>query len=76
MGLISPNELMMAARDAMLKGAAPTTTEDWFKIFNFMAANIAPQVQPTALLLLSKIYDVPLSEKEIRAISEFQIALR
>jgi hypothetical protein len=70
--LVSPNDLLMAARNAMLEGEAPSTYEDWFKIFNFLAANIAPQAQPAVLILISKIYDVPLGEKEIRAISAFQ----
>lgn len=70
--LVSPNDILLAARDAMLEGEAPSTYEDWFKIFNFLAANIAPQAQPAALILMSHIYHTPLSEKEIRAISSFQ----
>jgi hypothetical protein len=69
MELTSPDRLIRSACDAMLKGADPTTYEDWFKIFNFMAANIDPKAQPAALLLISKIYDTPLGDQEIRAIS-------
>lgn len=70
--LVSPNAIMLAARDAMLEGAAPSTYEDWFKIFNFLAANVAATAQPAVLILISKIYDCPLGEREIRAISSFQ----
>ena len=74
--LVSPNAIMLAARDAMLEGEAPTTYEDWFKIFNFLAANITAAAQPAALILISKIYDCPIGEREIRAISSFQTRRR
>jgi hypothetical protein len=71
--LCSPNELLKAAKDQMLAGADPHTDEEWARVFNFLAANIAPGVQPAALLFFRAMYDVPLTKDEICAISKFQI---
>ncbi len=71
-GLISPNELLEAAKKEMLDDREPSTKDDWELIMNFMAFNIAHEIQPSALQVIAKIYNMPLSEDEIAKISEFQ----
>jgi hypothetical protein len=73
MTMRSPNDMMKAAKDLMLNGAEPSSRRDWQAIFNFLAGNIAPEVQPSALHLIAMIYDAPLTKEEINEISAFQI---
>jgi len=42
MSLFSPNELLEGAKTLMLDGREPQTEEDWVKVVNFFAHNIAP----------------------------------
>lgn len=73
MQLRSPNELMNAAKQEMLEGKEPSTRRDWQAVFNFMAHNVAPQVQPEALFVIAMIFDAPLTKSEIQKISDFQL---
>lgn len=72
--LVSPDEMMKNAKQMMLEGREPSNRRDWSLIFNFIAYNIGMGLEESASLLLAKIYDAPLSEKEIRQIVEFQIS--
>ncbi len=72
--LVSPDEIMKNAKDMMLEGREPSNHKDWSLIFNFIAYNIETGLEESASLLLGKIYDVPLSEDEIKQIVEFQIS--
>lgn len=69
----SPNEMFKAAKDMMLQGREPKTEEDWMKLVNFFAVNIADGLELPAVLLLCKIFDVPLTEKQITYIVMKQI---
>jgi hypothetical protein len=70
----SPNDLLKAAREMMLEGRKPVSYEDWVRVFNFLAFNIATEVQPEALLVFRHLYDVPLTDEEIREISAFHMS--
>jgi hypothetical protein len=76
MQLRSPGELLAAAKEHMLEGRTPATKRDWVEVVNFMAFNIAPVALPSALILVCKIYNVPLTKEEIVEISNFQKARR
>ena len=58
----------------MLAGREPGTREEWILIFNFLAHAIAPEVQPAALKIFKLLYEAPISEADIEAISKFQAA--
>ena len=68
----SPDEVLAAAKDAMLEGREPETEQDWAKIVNFMAANIHEGTRLPAIQLICKLYDIPLSEGYIENIVAFQ----
>lgn len=72
--LVSPNELLEAGKTQMLDGREPSTKEDWVMLFNFFAINISQGIEEETCLLLSKIYDVPLTDDEIKTIAQFQHA--
>jgi hypothetical protein len=69
--LRSPNELLKAAQDNMLEDREPSSFEDWVKIMNFMAHNVDKRVQPIALLLVRDIYDMPLTDQDVKDICAF-----
>jgi len=70
MGFVSPNELLQAAKDYELEGKEPITAHDWARVMAFFACNVDREVQPVALVLLAKIYDVPLTEDQVIKISD------
>lgn len=74
--LVSPNELLSAAKEYMLNGGDPTTREDCAKVMNFIAANVHPDVARTVCPFLATLYDMPLTEEEVLGIVEFQLARR
>jgi len=69
----SPDEMMASAKDTMLNGREPESHEDWCKIMNFLAYNIAPEVQLEACLFMQKLYDMPLTSGEVAAICAHQL---
>lgn len=72
--LVSPNELLEAGKIQMLDGREPSTKEDWVMLFNFFSVNISQGIEEETCLLLGKIYDVPLTDDEIKSIAQFQHA--
>ena len=70
----SPNELLEAAKEHQLGGRDPVTMEDWCEVVNFWAYNIDPRVMPEALLLMTKLYDMPeeLTDDYIKEVAAFQ----
>lgn len=75
MGLISPNDLIRAAKDQMLGGKEPATHRDWQLIANFWAANLAAGLEESGTILLRLLYpECPLTKEELIDIAEFQAA--
>jgi len=73
MKLFSPNELLEAAKRHVLNGTDPKSKEDWQRVMNFMAFNVHESVALSACRLLASIYDMPLTESEVKQIVEFQL---
>jgi len=73
--LVSPKMLLQEAKKQMLNNCEPNTKDDWMTVLNFMAANIAPEVQPSALKVIAMIYQMPVSPEEVETISMFQMNL-
>lgn len=73
---VSPNEMFKAAKDRMLNGKEPKTPEDWMRVVNFFACNIADGLELPATELMCKILHVPLKPETIKYIVGEQIKLR
>ena len=71
--MVSPQDLMNAAKEHMLESREPTTNDDWTRIINFVAANIALEVRVPATLFFATLYDCPLSKDTVSAIATFQL---
>lgn len=71
MRLVSPEELHKAACSHYLKGRKPKTTREWELCVNFWAFNTSKGTREAATLLMAKIYDCPLPEKDVRDIAKF-----
>lgn len=71
---VSPNDMFLAAQRMMLDGREPASEEDWFKVVNFFAANIATEVALSGVRLMCLLYNCPLTDVQIAKITEFQIA--
>jgi hypothetical protein len=67
---------MTAAKVAMLNGREPVTNEDYQRIMNFIAANVIPNAMLSACQLMRVIYEMPITEKQVIEIVEFQLAER
>lgn len=74
MKLVSPDEILQAAKDQMLDCREPTTVEDWVQVMNFVAYNVSSGVEKEVCRLFVLMYDIPLSEKFVEEIAEFQVA--
>lgn len=74
--MVSPDEMMAAAKEQMLGGNEPQSHRDWQLIMNFLAANIHGGAAHQACRLMAKLYDMPLSDQEVREIVDFQLARR
>ena len=72
----SPNELLEAAKKAMLGGRNPTSLEDWYRIMNFFAANLADYICEQACLLFKHLYEIPLHDDEVKNIVKYQMERR
>lgn len=68
----SPDELLAAGKDIMLESRDPETEEDWLLLVNFWAGNVHPSVQPAAVLVICKLYNAPVSERQVRVICKLQ----
>jgi len=74
--LVSPNAMLQAAEEMMLDGNKAETHEDWAIVMNFFAANVDAESAMPACKLLRAIYDMPLSEVEVKEIVKFQLERR
>lgn len=68
---VSPNQIHKAAKEMMLDGREPKTEEDWCLCVNFWASNVANS-QVEVCILLSKLFDCPLSREYVVEIAEYQ----
>lgn len=71
--LVSPNEIMRAAKAAMLDGKEPSSVEDYQRIMNFLAANLEPDIALSACQLMRTIYEMPIAEVDVIAIVTYQL---
>lgn len=72
--LVSPKEMLEAGKKQMLDGREPSNRNDWILLFNFFAVNISKGLEEDTCLLLSKLYNHPLKDDEIKSIAQFQHA--
>jgi len=70
--MVSPNDIMDAAKETHLDGREPTTEMDWILVMNFIAFNIATGVEESVCKLMKMMYDIPLEDEAIQEIAEFQ----
>lgn len=73
MNLVSPQQLMDAAKQQMLDGREPQTRQDWMKVVNFFAANVDPRCA-AAVEIVCALFDVPLTRAQVAEIVEFQLS--
>jgi hypothetical protein len=76
MPMVSPNELLESAKTQMLEGRDPESKDDWSAVMNFMAFNISAEVAESACLLVRSLYDIPLTDDEVKDIVRFQNHVR
>jgi hypothetical protein len=80
--LVSPNDMIAAAKKDMLEGREPQSHEDWLKLMDFCVVNVRLGVRESCCRLLNMIFDMGISDKVITKIIEFhqpfavQISLR
>jgi hypothetical protein len=72
MSIVSPDEILNAAKAQMLDGREPESKDDWALIVNFIAHNIAPEIALNGCLLMRTIYEMPLSDYDVTEIVKFQ----
>jgi len=70
--MISPNEMLKAAKDHMLEGGEAQSWEDWMKVLNFIAFNMAEGLEEMGTLLFIKLYDIPVTEEDAVNVAVFQ----
>ena len=73
---ISPNEILAEAKNLMLNGHEPRSDEDWARIMNFLAYNVASEVAHEACRLMATLYDMPLTSEEVSNIVDHQLRAR
>ena len=76
MELISPNQALERAKNAMLDGRDPESADDWVLVMNCIAAHLEPETAGPACELMRVLYDMPLSREEVTGIVVFQLARR
>lgn len=65
---VSPNDMMEAAKAAMLNGEEPATNDNWIMIVNFFGANMRVE----ATKLVCNLFDCPLDVPTIEYIVGMQ----
>lgn len=71
--LVSPDDLLNAAKDTMLGGREPETWEDWARVINFVAVNAHSGLEHSICKLMVTIYEMPLTEQQVTEIVDFQV---
>jgi len=74
--LVSPNELLQAAKDIQLEGREPEEKTDWVQIVAFMAYNVDLKLAPVAVPVIAKLFDMPLTDEEVRRTIEITLERR
>lgn len=74
--LVSPNEMMEAAKAQMLEGREPQSEDDWLRLANFIAFNVHPDIVHPVLKIFKAIYDIPLTEEQLTKVADYQLARR
>lgn len=74
MDLVSPNQMIAAAKDEMLGGREPQGVEDWSLVMNFLAINIHEDCVHPACQLLNVLYNMGLTQNEVATIVSFQLS--
>lgn len=69
---VSPDDMMNAAKTAMLDGAEPVTDDDWILLVNFFAANMRIE----ATKLVCNLFDCPIDASNIEFIVKKQTGLK
>lgn len=67
---------MESAKEQMLSGREPANQRDWQLIVNFFAFNTDPTCAEMAVPFLCRLYDIPLTEGQVKEIVAFQLANR
>lgn len=74
--MVSPADLLSAAREHMLGGREPKTHDDWILVVNFVASNIDKECALPCTRLFCKLFDVPLGDSLISQIVSFHLKER
>lgn len=74
MRFVSPNQIMSEAKRLMLDGREPANRQDWQLVVNFLAFNVDPQLAPQVMKVMRLLYDIPLTEREVLDITQYQQA--
>ena len=61
MRMVSPNDMLQAAKEHMLGGREPEGHDDWMQILNFVAFNISAGLEQPILQLFGRMYGIPKS---------------
>jgi len=72
--LVSPNEMLDAAKRIQLDGREPETNDDWVLVLNFVAFNAAAGLEREICKLFAMIYDMPLADRYVQEIADYQAA--
>jgi hypothetical protein len=75
-GLVSPDEMIEAAKKDMLDGREPASIDDWARVMNYCAFNVQSEVASSACKLIARIYNMPLTDDLVENIVQFQLARR
>lgn len=70
--MVSPNDMMEAAKVAMINGRDPQSEIEWIMLVNFFAFNMPIEVAENGCLLMKTIFDIPLDDETIIGIAERQ----
>ena len=73
--MISPKELLEAAKEMMLQGKESSTQTDWIKVINFFSVNLVPnkELQMACIKLLVSIFDIPVDNRTVDIIVDYQL---
>lgn len=70
--LVSPNQILQAAKDYMLDGMEPEDYDDWILIVNFIAFNVPSDLAESICLIMKTLFDIPVSDGIIALIAAYQ----
>lgn len=56
----------------MLDGREPQSVDDWIRILNCVAANVALGMEESVCKVFKVMYGIPVDDNDVVAIAEFQ----